>query len=114
MARVVLHSILRPGQEKIYEQKHRRIPEDLVATFDAVGIHDWTIWRSGLDLFHLVECDDFVAAMRVVDQDPANERWQAFIGPCVDRFVTVGEGSEGMLVPQVWSLEQQRNSRIDT
>jgi len=114
MTRAVLHSILHPGQEKIYEQKHRRIPEDLAALFDAVGIHDWTIWRSGLDLFHLVECDDFVAAMRVVDSDPANERWQAFIGPCVDRFVTVGEGSAGMLVPQVWSLEQQRRSRSET
>jgi hypothetical protein len=40
--------------------------------------------------------------------------WQAFIGSCIDRFVTAAEGWEGMLVPQTWSLEQQRTSRIET
>ncbi len=106
--RVALHSILKPGRESDYERDHATIPDDLAASFARLGIHDWTIWRSGLDLFHLVDCDDFVAAMEALDGDPANERWQAFIGPYVDHFVTTGDGPAGQLLGRVWRLADQR------
>lgn len=107
--RIALHSIVRDGREAGYEEAHAAIPDDLVDSFDRVGIHDWTIWRSGQDLFHLVDCDDFAVAMTALDTDPANERWQAFIGPYVDHFVTTGDGPEGMIVGRVWSLGDQRS-----
>ena len=106
--RVALHSVVREGREAGYEEAHATIPDDLVESFARVGIHDWTIWRSGRDLFHVVDCDDFVAAMEALDSDPANERWQAFIGPYVDHFVTTAEGHAGMLLGQVWRLSAQR------
>ncbi|PJJ62439.1 L-rhamnose mutarotase [Compostimonas suwonensis] len=107
--RVALHSVIVEGREDGYEQNHRSIPDDLVETFARVGIRDWTIWRSGRDLFHLVDCDDFVAAMTALDTDPANARWQAAIGPFVDHFVTLGDDHAGMIVPEVWRLEEQRS-----
>jgi len=70
--RVALHSTLRSGAIDGYRTAHLRIPDDLVAAFDRVGIHEWTIWRSGDRLFHLVLCDDFDAAMRALEHDPAN------------------------------------------
>jgi len=109
--RVALHSIVREGHEVGYEEAHATIPDDLVESFARVGIHDWTIWRSGRDLFHLVDCDDFASAMDALDSDEANARWQAFIGPYVHHFVTTGEGPAGMVVGQVWSLSQQRDAR---
>lgn len=108
--RVALHSVVRDGHESGYEAAHATIPDDLVASFARVGIHDWTIWRSGRDLFHLVDCDDFAAAMDALDSDEANARWQAFIGPYVDHFVTTGDGPAGMVVGQVWSLVAQREA----
>jgi L-rhamnose mutarotase len=105
--RVALHSVLRDGHESDYERDHVVIPEDLVASFSRLGIHDWTIWRSGRDLFHLVDCDDFAAAMTVLDDDPANHRWQAFIGQHVDRFVGGDDGAEGMVLGEVWRLRSQ-------
>jgi L-rhamnose mutarotase len=109
--RVALHSIVREGHEAGYEEAHATIPADLVESFARVGIHDWTIWRSGRDLFHLVDCDDFAAAMDALDTDEANARWQAFIGPYVDHFETTGDGPEGMIVGQVWSLSRQQDAR---
>ncbi len=108
--RVALHSILKPGNEEAYERDHATIPDDLAASFARIGIWDWTIWRSGLDLFHLVDCDDFLAAMKALETDPANERWQAFIGPYVDHFVSTGDGAEGQLLGQVWRLADQRSA----
>ena len=106
--RVALHSVLREGRESGYVEAHAAIPEDLVESFERVGIHDWSIWRSGRNLFHLVDCDDFGAAMDALDTDPANERWQAFIGRYVDHFVTTGDGPDGMILERVWNLAQQR------
>jgi L-rhamnose mutarotase len=106
--RIALHSLTREGSEHGYDAEHRAIPDDLVDSFARVGIHDWTIWRSGRHLFHVVDCDDFAAAMAALENDPANQRWQAMIGPFVDRFETTGDGYDGMLVPQVWRLTEQR------
>ena len=101
---VALHSILRQGREGGYDAAHARIPDDLLAAHRRVGIHDWQIWRSGRNLFHLVDCDDFDAAMRALEQDPANERWQALIGDYIDRF----ELSDGrMELPLVWRMGDQ-------
>jgi L-rhamnose mutarotase len=107
--RVAMHSIVAEGRELGYEQAHERIPDDLVATFARVGIREWTIWRSGRDLFHLVEADDVAASLAALDGDPADARWQAFIGPFVERFVTVGDGLAGQFVPEVWDLATQRD-----
>ena len=106
--RVALHSIIRDGHEAAYDAAHSAIPDDLVASFERLGIHDWQIWRSGRDLFHVVDCDDFAAAMRALDHDPANQRWQESINQHVDHFATSGPGAEGMVLPQVWSLAAQR------
>ncbi|WP_374008096.1 L-rhamnose mutarotase [Leifsonia sp. LS-T14] len=106
--RVALHSVLREGHEAAYDVAHAAIPHELVESFERVGIHDWQIWRSGLHLFHVVECDDFAAAMRALDDDPANQRWQRSINRHVDHFVTTGPGADGMVLPQVWTLTAQR------
>jgi L-rhamnose mutarotase len=105
--RVALHSIVREGREDGYDRTHESIPDDLVESFARVGIADWSIWRSGRHLFHVVDCEDFEAAMEALDSDPANIRWQATIGPFVDHFESVGAGHAGLVVPRVWRLSEQ-------
>ncbi|WP_198663382.1 L-rhamnose mutarotase [Jiangella endophytica] len=107
--RVALHSVLRPGSELDYDREHERIPDDLVASFARFGIHEWTIWRVGDRLFHLVECDDFDAAMRALADDPANVRWQAHIGRFVGHFLGGGDDAPAPL-PRVWDLGRQRQA----
>lgn len=83
---VALRSLLRRDQEAGYDAAHARIPDELIEAHRRAGIHDWSIWRSGRELFHLVECDDLDTALRLLDGDPANERWHAFIGDYVEHF----------------------------
>ncbi len=92
---VALHSVLKPGCQDDYDRDHARIPDDLRAAFTRVGIRDWSIWRSGLTRFHLVDCDDYHAAIAVLGDDPANHRWQQVIGGYVDHFVDQGGGTSG-------------------
>lgn len=93
---VALHSKLKPGSEEGYDRDHARIPPDLQEAFDRAGIREWRIWRSGLDVFHLVDCDDFEAAIAAVDADPANARWQEVIDGYVDHFVDQGADTPGL------------------
>ncbi|WP_052850008.1 L-rhamnose mutarotase [Streptomyces avicenniae] len=113
--RIALHSVIRQGQEAGYEAVHATVPSDLLASLRAAGISDWTIWRSGDHLFHLVETDDFAAAMAALDDDPVNHRWQEFIGAYVDHFETTdghpaGPGA-GMALGQVWNLAAQARTQ---
>ncbi|HEV8459225.1 MAG TPA: L-rhamnose mutarotase [Gaiellaceae bacterium] len=103
MTVVALRSLLRAGCEVGYDAAHVRIPDDLLEAHRRAGIRDWTIWRSGRDLFHLVECDDLQAAFDALAGDPANERWQGFIGDYVESF-------DPMPLPLVWRMREQADS----
>lgn len=105
--RYTLHSRLVAGGERAYERAHEVVPMDLVRSFERVGIASWTIWRAGRDLFHLVEADDFAAALRALATDPADIAWQQTIGVFVEGFV--GPDGEPGTVPltEVWDLRQQ-------
>ena len=100
-----LHSVLREGSEGEYDTAHARIPDDLLAAHHRAGIRDWQIWRSGRHLFHLVDCDDFDAARRHLENDPANERWQSIIGGYVDHFEAPAAGEWAL--PLVWRMTDQ-------
>lgn len=110
---IALHSVLHPGAEDDYDTRHASIPDDLVATFGRIGIHEWAIWRSGRELFHLVECDDWIAANEALSTDPANAAWQADIGRFVEGFVQVsGPGPGGQPLPLVYSLRAQHGTSV--
>lgn len=106
MSQHVLHSVLKAGQESAYDRDHAQVPEELVIALQDSGIRDWQIWRSGRNLFHLVECDDLAAVMATLADDPRNKRWQTYIGRYVDHFEPP-DGDEGSGLPLVWQLSRQ-------
>ncbi|GAA1981057.1 L-rhamnose mutarotase [Microbacterium pumilum] len=106
--RIALHSVIREGAIDEYRSHHARVPDELVELFERAGIRDWTIWRSGDRLFHLVDCDDFDHAMTIVGADPANERWQADIGRFVEEFRGPDGDTSFTPIEAVWSLATQR------
>ncbi|MFV2173202.1 L-rhamnose mutarotase [Actinomadura sp. LOL_016] len=104
--KVALHSVLREGREDDYEREHAAVPDDLLAALRRAGIRDWTIWRSGRHLFHLVDADDLAAALDVLAGDPADRAWQEHMAAFVDRFEP-GEGGRTNALPAVWDLREQ-------
>src|SRR5439155_25369699 len=82
--RIALHTRLRPGTEAEYERAHQQVPAELVAAIRAAGVREWTIWRSGLDLFHLVDCADYPRLLAELADLPVNIAWQARMAELLD------------------------------
>jgi L-rhamnose mutarotase len=100
--RVALHTRLRPGKEREYERVHAVIPADLDAALRQAGVHTWRIWRSGTDLFHVLEVEDYQAMRQALRDHPANAPWQARMAQMLaveDDFSGTDSG-----LPLVWEL----------
>jgi L-rhamnose mutarotase len=74
---VALHTRLREGREADYDRVHASIPVALDGALREAGVRSWRIWRSGRELFHLVEVDDYRAMRAYLAEHPANVPWQA-------------------------------------
>jgi len=102
--RVALHTRLRPGAEEAYEAAHREVPAELLAAIRSAGAREWTIWRSGLDLFHVIECEDYERLISELAALPVNVAWQARMAELLETVHDYGsEGGEAVL-PVVWRL----------
>jgi len=103
MMRVALHTRLKPGAEAPYEAAHHDIPEELSAAIRAAGVQSWTIWRSGLDLFHVIDCDDYHGMLAKLQHLPVNVAWQARMAELLD-VVHDYSGEADAELPVVWQL----------
>ncbi|MFI6938139.1 L-rhamnose mutarotase [Streptomyces sp. NPDC050418] len=102
--RVALHTRVRADRIEEYEAAHREVPAELVAAIRSAGAHAWTIWRSGTDLFHVLECDDYTALLAALEKLPVNITWQARMAGLLDVVHDYSaEGSDASL-PIVWEL----------
>lgn len=102
--RVALHTRLRPGFEEEYERAHREVPAALVQAIRDAGAHEWTIWRSGLDLFHVIACDDYAALLASLADLPVNVAWQARMAGYLDVAHDYSGDGAGKGLPVVWRL----------
>nr|WSY49789.1 L-rhamnose mutarotase [Streptomyces sp. NBC_00886] len=102
--RVALHTKVRADRIAAYESAHREVPKELTAAIRSAGATSWTIWRSGTDLFHVLECADYARLLAELDQLPVNVAWQARMAQLLDAVHDYsGEGADAAL-PVVWEL----------
>jgi L-rhamnose mutarotase len=101
---VALHTRLRPGAEAAYEAAHREVPPELVAAIRAAGATRWRIWRSGRELFHLVECEDYGRLLSELAGLPANVAWQARMAEFLEVVHDYGPAGADDGLPLVWEL----------
>ncbi len=99
---VALHTRIKPGREAEYEAAHREVPAALVQAIRAAGARDWTIWRSGTDLFHLIDCDDYGRLLASLADLPVNVAWQARMAELLEVVHDYADGDAGL--PVVWRL----------
>ncbi|TCU49570.1 L-rhamnose mutarotase [Curtobacterium sp. PhB146] len=105
MQRILSRTRLRAGNEAAYDAVHASIPPALAARLRDAGVHDWTVWRDGQDLVHLIEVEDYRAMRRALADDPVNAEWQETINPLLEADDDYSGNDDG--VPQVWSLSGQ-------
>lgn len=102
--RVALHTKVRADRVEEYEAAHREVPGELTAAIRAAGVSEWTIWRSGTDLFHLLEVEDYPAMIAEMEKLPANIAWQARMAELLDVVHDYSAGGSDAGLPLVWEL----------
>ncbi|WP_329343199.1 L-rhamnose mutarotase [Streptomyces sp. NBC_00663] len=102
--RIALHTKVRADRVEEYEAAHREVPVELTDAIRAAGATSWTIWRSGTDLFHVLEVEDYPAMLAELEKLPVNMVWQARMGELLDIVHDYStEGADAGL-PVVWEL----------
>ena len=79
---IALHTRLKPGAAEEYEMAHANIPAELVAVLRDAGVLNWRIWRSGEDLFHLVDVRDYQAMRHALAEHPTTLSGRSGCPPC--------------------------------
>lgn len=100
--RIALHTRLKAGREADYDRIHAVIPAELDGRLRDAGVHAWSIWRSGRDLFHLVEVDDYRAMRISLADDPVNLVWQGRMAELLDIQDDYSGDDAGIAL--VWTL----------
>ncbi|MGW4244497.1 L-rhamnose mutarotase [Nocardia sp. NPDC004722] len=103
--RIALHTRLKPGSEADYEAAHRQVPAELVAAIRAAGATEWTIWRSGLDLFHVLDCESYDKLLGELAGLPVNIEWQRYMGTFLAVPHDYSDGDAEL--PVVWDLARE-------
>ncbi|MFF7590348.1 L-rhamnose mutarotase [Kitasatospora purpeofusca] len=101
---VALHTRLLPERIAEYEAAHREVPADLAAAIRAAGVTSWTIWRSGCELFHLLECESYPRLLAELQHLPVNVAWQEKMGELLDISHDYSDTGAGAGLPVVWEL----------
>ena len=102
--RVALPTRLKPGKEEEYERAHREVPPDLVAAIKAAGAREWTIWRDGLDLFHVIDCDSYERLLASLGGLPVNVAWQARMAKLLEVTHDYSAAGAAKGLPVAWHL----------
>jgi L-rhamnose mutarotase len=102
--RIALHARVRPDKIEEYEQAHERVPAELTDAIRAAGATAWTIWRSGADLFHVIDCDDYAALLAALRDNPVNIAWQDRMAGLLEIVHDYAAGGADKALPVVWTL----------
>ncbi|WP_327064414.1 L-rhamnose mutarotase [Kitasatospora sp. NBC_01250] len=102
--RIALHTRVRPDRIEEYEAAHRAVPAELAIAIRAAGVSSWTIWRSGTELFHLLDCEDYGRLLAQLEQLPVNIAWQARMGDLLDVVHDYSAEGASAGLPVVWNL----------
>jgi L-rhamnose mutarotase len=102
--RIALHTQVRADRIDEYVRAHQQVPAELTDAIRAAGATSWTIWRSGTELFHVIECADYAGLLAALDGNPVNQRWQQRMAGLLETVHDYSEGGGDAVLPVVWQL----------
>ena len=95
MERVLMYIRIFPGTEAEYDKRHAEIWPELVAEIQESGIHNFTGFRRGTDVWYYGECHpDVATAFGVHGPKPTNQRWNRYFR---DVIAEIADDSGNML-----------------
>lgn len=85
MARSAFKMRLKPGAEAIYKEKHDAIWPEMVDLLHRQGVHNYSIFRAGLDLFaYLEQAEEAPAGKKNGTIDQVLRDWWLMMEPYME------------------------------
>ena len=79
MQRYAWKALVRPGKLAQYKKRHDEIWPEMTQMLNEAGVHNYTIWNVGNELFGYYECDSIAHAAKVQAESRINARWDAYM-----------------------------------
>lgn len=79
MERFVWKGKVRPGKLEEYIRRHDEIWPEMTEILNRAGIHNYTIWNVGYELFGYYECNNNEYAIKVQAESPIVDRWNEYM-----------------------------------
>ncbi|MFN8623340.1 MAG: L-rhamnose mutarotase [Chloroflexota bacterium] len=89
MERICFYLRIFPGTEAEYDRRHAEIWPELVEEIRESGIHNFSGFRRGTDVWYYAECEpDARTAFGVHGPKPANQRWNRYFRDVIAQITT--------------------------
>lgn len=104
MQRFCFTFTLRPGSEAEYQRRHDEIWPEMVEALQQAGIHNYTLFRRGLDVIAYAECEpDAETAFAKIAATDVDARWSKWFTDVIER--RYGDDGQPMTAQEVWHLD---------
>ena len=87
MRRIAFLMHIQPGTEEEYRRRHSEIWPRMVVELKAAGCHNYSIFRSGLQLFAYVEVNDLDDYRTYLAASEVAAEWEAYMSDILVRDV---------------------------
>ncbi|HET6443372.1 MAG TPA: L-rhamnose mutarotase [candidate division Zixibacteria bacterium] len=93
MQRIATYMAVKPGFEERYVEEHRNIWPEVVDGITRFGIHNYSIFMHGRELYSYFEVKDLQRTSKLAAADPDNQRWQKHMADFFDTGPGIQDGS---------------------
>lgn len=84
MQRVAFIMRVKDGEQREYIHRHQAVWPEVLADLRRAGVHKMSIFLKGTELFLYMEVEDYAQAVRILEQSPESQRWEAFMAPIME------------------------------
>jgi L-rhamnose mutarotase len=81
---------VRPDKLEEYVRAHQEVWPEMLDALRGAGIHNYTIFRQGNQMFGYFEADDLAAAQRYLAAQDVSARWQDAMAELLEQRVPDG------------------------
>ena len=86
-----------PGKLDEYIRRHDEIWPEMTEVLNQAGVHNYTIWNVGDELFGYYECESIAHAAKVQAESPVVDRWNAYMKDVMEMEMDPATGTSVML-----------------
>jgi L-rhamnose mutarotase len=105
MPRFAFRLRVRAHRIQDYDEAHQKVWPELLQLLKDVGISQYSIFRSGTDLFFYMHVEDFERAWYELDANRVNQLWQKAMEPILEPLSDLQPGERFPMMREVFYLD---------